>query len=159
CLEQVLRSVVEGVGGLMNSNLQDDEVGDGTTFMVVWPRELLREVEKLLSMKIQPMTIVYLYGAHVISWKNEHNEKMIFASSKCFETYESEMPSVQEVRIEKRIEKLKKSKATYIVFGKIAIPRCLEEVEKEMDFLQQKSVQTKVIPRTAPASFVASAPF
>ncbi|GKB02143.1 ribonuclease H-like domain-containing protein [Tanacetum coccineum] len=82
CLEQVLRSVVEGVGGLMNSNLQDDEVGDGNTFMVVWPRELLREAEKLLSMKIQPMTIVYLYGAHVISWKNEHNEKMIFTSSK-----------------------------------------------------------------------------
>nr|GEW20297.1 UBN2 domain-containing protein [Tanacetum cinerariifolium] len=30
--------------------------------------------------------------------------------------------------------------------GKIAIPRCLEEVEKEMDFLEQKGVQTKFIP-------------
>ncbi|GJU51212.1 zeta toxin domain [Tanacetum coccineum] len=34
--ELVIRSVGEGVGGLMNSNLQDDEVGDGTTSMVIW---------------------------------------------------------------------------------------------------------------------------
>ncbi|GJT97631.1 GDP-L-galactose phosphorylase 1 [Tanacetum coccineum] len=33
-VELVIRSVGEGVGGLMNSNLQDDEVGDGTTSMV-----------------------------------------------------------------------------------------------------------------------------
>ncbi|GJR72776.1 T-complex protein 1 subunit beta [Tanacetum coccineum] len=57
----VIRSVCEGVGGPMNSNLQDDKVGDGTTSMVVWPRELLREAEKLLAMKIQPMTIITGY--------------------------------------------------------------------------------------------------
>ncbi|PWA54107.1 hypothetical protein CTI12_AA326890 [Artemisia annua] len=27
---------------------------------------------------------VYLYGAHVTSWKNEHNEEMLFVSSKYF---------------------------------------------------------------------------
>ncbi|GJS37562.1 zeta toxin domain [Tanacetum coccineum] len=56
--ELVIRSVGEGVGGLMNSNLQDDKVGDGTTSMVVWLGELLREAEKLLTMKIHPMTII-----------------------------------------------------------------------------------------------------
>ncbi|GJU75823.1 T-complex protein 1 subunit beta-like protein [Tanacetum coccineum] len=55
---KVIRSVGEGVEGPMNSNLQDDKVGDGTTSMVVWPTKLLREVEKLLAMKIQPLTII-----------------------------------------------------------------------------------------------------
>nr|GEW87808.1 tubulin alpha-1 chain [Tanacetum cinerariifolium] len=58
CLEQVIRSVGEGVGGPMNINLHDDKVGDGTTSLVVWPRELLREAEKLLAIKIQPLTII-----------------------------------------------------------------------------------------------------
>ncbi|GJR74387.1 hypothetical protein Tco_0086752 [Tanacetum coccineum] len=34
---QVIRSIGEDVGGLMNSNLQGDKAGDGTTSMVVWP--------------------------------------------------------------------------------------------------------------------------
>ncbi|GJQ94493.1 hypothetical protein Tco_0005632 [Tanacetum coccineum] len=41
----------------------------------------------------------------------------------------------------------------------IVMKRCLEEVEKEIDFLQQKGVQNKVIPGTTPASFVARASF
>ncbi|GJY36793.1 putative polyprotein [Tanacetum coccineum] len=55
---KVIRSVGESVRGLMNLNLQDDEVGVGTTSMVVWPGELLREAEKLLTMKFHPMTII-----------------------------------------------------------------------------------------------------
>ncbi|GKC20904.1 putative LOV domain-containing protein [Tanacetum coccineum] len=47
----VICSVGKGVGGLMNSNLQHDEVGDGTTSMEIWPHKLLREAEKLLAMK------------------------------------------------------------------------------------------------------------
>lgn len=37
---------------------QDDEVGDGTTSVVVFAGELLREAEKLLLQKIHPQTIV-----------------------------------------------------------------------------------------------------
>ncbi|GAB2246471.1 hypothetical protein Droror1_Dr00001964 [Drosera rotundifolia] len=43
------------------SKAQDDEVGDGTTSVVVLAGELLREAEKLLAMKIHPMTIIAGY--------------------------------------------------------------------------------------------------
>lgn len=38
--------------------MQDDEVGDGTTSVVVLAGELLREAEKLVAAKIHPMTII-----------------------------------------------------------------------------------------------------
>lgn len=40
------------------SKVQDDEVGDGTTSVVVFASELLREAEKLIDMRIHPQTIV-----------------------------------------------------------------------------------------------------
>lgn len=40
------------------SKVQDDEVGDGTTSVVVLAGELLREAEKLVNQKIHPMTII-----------------------------------------------------------------------------------------------------
>eukprot|EP00884_Botryococcus_braunii_P019647 jgi/Botrbrau1/6366/Bobra.0098s0025.1 len=40
------------------SRVQDDEVGDGTTSVVVLAGELLREAEKLIAQKIHPMTII-----------------------------------------------------------------------------------------------------
>ncbi|KAL8171443.1 hypothetical protein V2J09_023247 [Rumex salicifolius] len=43
------------------SKAQDDEVGDGTTSVVVLAGELLREAEKLVAMKIHPMTIIAGY--------------------------------------------------------------------------------------------------
>ncbi|KAL6492986.1 T-complex protein 1 subunit beta [Orobanche gracilis] len=43
------------------SKVQDDEVGDGTTSVVVLAGELLREAEKLLNTKIHPMTIISGY--------------------------------------------------------------------------------------------------
>uniref|UniRef100_A0A6A7FN31 T-complex protein 1 subunit beta n=1 Tax=Hirondellea gigas TaxID=1518452 RepID=A0A6A7FN31_9CRUS len=43
------------------SKAQDDEVGDGTTSVVVLASELLREAEKLISMKLHPQTIVAGY--------------------------------------------------------------------------------------------------
>jgi len=43
------------------SKTQDDEVGDGTTSVVVLASELLREAEKLVSMKLHPQTIITGY--------------------------------------------------------------------------------------------------
>ncbi|KAK3038873.1 hypothetical protein RJ639_028595, partial [Escallonia herrerae] len=43
------------------SKVQDDEVGDGTTSVVVLAGELLREAEKLIATKIHPMTIISGY--------------------------------------------------------------------------------------------------
>jgi len=40
------------------SKVQDDEVGDGTTPVVVFASELLREAEKLIEQRIHPQTIV-----------------------------------------------------------------------------------------------------
>ena len=40
------------------SKVQDAEVGDGTTSVVVLAGELLREAEKLVLQKIHPMTII-----------------------------------------------------------------------------------------------------
>lgn len=45
------------------SRVQDDEVGDGTTSVVVLAGELLREAEKLVNQKIHPQTIIS--GAHL----------------------------------------------------------------------------------------------
>ena len=51
------------MGGVPDiSKVQDDEVGDGTTSVVVLAGELLREAEKLVNQKIHPMTIIA--GAH-----------------------------------------------------------------------------------------------
>jgi hypothetical protein len=38
--------------------VQDDEVGDGTTSVVVLAGELLREAEQLVGQKVHPMTII-----------------------------------------------------------------------------------------------------
>ncbi|CAI5984911.1 unnamed protein product [Closterium sp. NIES-65] len=43
------------------SKVQDDEVGDGTTSVVVLAGELLREAEKLVTARIHPMTIISGY--------------------------------------------------------------------------------------------------
>lgn len=43
------------------SRVQDDEVGDGTTSVVVLAGELLREAEQLVNQKIHPMTIIAGY--------------------------------------------------------------------------------------------------
>mmetsp|Transcript_6021 Transcript_6021/g.20590 ORF Transcript_6021/g.20590 Transcript_6021/m.20590 type:complete len:574 (+) Transcript_6021:395-2116(+) len=40
------------------SKVQDDEVGDGTTSVVVFAGELIREAERLVAQKIHPMTII-----------------------------------------------------------------------------------------------------
>lgn len=40
------------------SKVQDDEVGDGTTSVAVLASELLKEAEKLISMKLHPQTII-----------------------------------------------------------------------------------------------------
>jgi len=40
------------------SKTQDDEVGDGTTSVVVLAGELLRQAEKLLQQRVHPMTII-----------------------------------------------------------------------------------------------------
>lgn len=51
--------------------MQDDEVGDGTTSVVVLAGELLREAEKLVALKIHPMTIIAgmpnLLSAHPVA--------------------------------------------------------------------------------------------
>lgn len=43
------------------SKIQDDEVGDGTTSVVVLASELLREAEKLVGAKLHPQTIIAGY--------------------------------------------------------------------------------------------------
>lgn len=53
-----LAAVVGGFGLADISKVQDDEVGDGTTSVVVLAGELLREAEKLVALKIHPMTII-----------------------------------------------------------------------------------------------------
>ena len=40
------------------SKAQDDEVGDGTTSVVVFAGELLRQAEMLVNQKVHPMTII-----------------------------------------------------------------------------------------------------
>lgn len=51
------------------SKVQDDEVGDGTTSVVVLASELLRETENLLSQKIHPQTVI-------AGWRKATNEAL-----------------------------------------------------------------------------------
>ncbi|CAF0788806.1 unnamed protein product [Adineta ricciae] len=51
------------------SKVQDDEVGDGTTSVVVLASELLRETENLLAQKIHPQTII-------AGWRKATNEAL-----------------------------------------------------------------------------------
>eukprot|EP00897_Mesotaenium_endlicherianum_P008137 jgi/Mesen1/7351/ME000377S06565 len=53
------------------SKVQDDEVGDGTTSVVVLAGELLREAEKLMAAKIHPMTIIAGYRMGVETARQE----------------------------------------------------------------------------------------
>ncbi|KAL0323232.1 UNVERIFIED_CONTAM: T-complex protein 1 subunit beta [Sesamum angustifolium] len=59
------------------SKVQDDEVGDGTTSVVVLAGELLREAEKLVNAKIHPMTIISGYRMAAESAKNALLEKVV----------------------------------------------------------------------------------
>ena len=67
------------------SKVQDDEVGDGTTSVVVLAGELLREAEQLVNQKIHPMTIIAgsnpktlkLAGrpsSQVVGWLVDHHQ-------------------------------------------------------------------------------------
>jgi TCP-1/cpn60 chaperonin family len=52
------RVLTTGGWGTDISKVQDDEVGDGTTSVVVLAGELLREAEQLVAQKVHPMTII-----------------------------------------------------------------------------------------------------
>lgn len=51
------------------SKVQDDEVGDGTTSVVVLAGELLREAEQLVAQKVHPMTIIAGKCTHSQGWQ------------------------------------------------------------------------------------------
>ncbi|KAK6131043.1 hypothetical protein DH2020_035220 [Rehmannia glutinosa] len=59
------------------SKVQDDEVGDGTTSVVVLAGELLREAEKLVHTKIHPMTIISGYRMAAECARNALLEKVV----------------------------------------------------------------------------------
>ncbi len=48
------------------SKVQDAEVGDGTTSVVVLAGELLREAEKLVNQNIHPMVRVVCHARHAV---------------------------------------------------------------------------------------------
>ncbi|KAL8550457.1 hypothetical protein ACS0TY_009040 [Phlomoides rotata] len=59
------------------SKVQDDEVGDGTTSVVVLAGELLREAEKLVNNKIHPMIIISGYRMAAECARNALLEKAV----------------------------------------------------------------------------------
>ncbi|KHN21129.1 T-complex protein 1 subunit beta [Glycine soja] len=59
------------------SKVQDDEVGDGTTSVVVLAGELLREAEKLVATKIHPMTIISGFRMAAECARNALLEKVV----------------------------------------------------------------------------------
>nr|GMC54615.1 T-complex protein 1 subunit beta [Ipomoea batatas] len=59
------------------SKVQDDEVGDGTTSVVVLAGELLREAEKLVNSKIHPMTIISGFRMAAECARNALLEKVV----------------------------------------------------------------------------------
>ncbi|KAH1225257.1 T-complex protein 1 subunit beta [Glycine max] len=59
------------------SKVQDDEVGDGTTSVVVLAGELLREAEKLVAAKIHPMTIISGFRMAAECARNALLEKVV----------------------------------------------------------------------------------
>lgn len=68
------------------SRVQDDEVGDGTTSVVVLAGELLREAEQLVLQKIHPMTIIAGHISRdtaILSLAVPFNHSYIMAPASC----------------------------------------------------------------------------
>ncbi|KAL6524898.1 T-complex protein 1 subunit beta [Orobanche minor] len=81
-IDNAAAKVLVGILGAMLflldiSKVQDDEVGDGTTSVVVLAGELLREAEKLLNTKIHPMTIISGYRMASECARNALLEKVV----------------------------------------------------------------------------------
>lgn len=97
------------------SKVQDDEVGDGTTSVVVLASELLREAETLISQKLHPQTIIS-------GWRKACSEaalalkKSARSSSEFPTTFEDELMNIACTTLSSKILTQHKHK-----FAKLAV--------------------------------------
>jgi len=90
------------------SKVQDDEVGDGTTSVVVLASELLRETENLLGQKIHPQTII-------AGWRKATNEALRALegiaknNSSNLEQFKSDLMNIARTTLSSKILQGKKS--------------------------------------------------
>lgn len=84
------------------SKVQDDEVGDGTTSVVVLAGELLREAEKLVAMKIHPMTIISGYRMAAECARNAL-EKRVWDNKANAESFRSDLMNIAMTTLSSKI--------------------------------------------------------
>eukprot|EP00252_Welwitschia_mirabilis_P015872 TRINITY_DN35261_c0_g1_i1.p1 TRINITY_DN35261_c0_g1~~TRINITY_DN35261_c0_g1_i1.p1 ORF type:complete len:528 (+),score=155.54 TRINITY_DN35261_c0_g1_i1:210-1793(+) len=84
------------------SKVQDDEVGDGTTSVVVLAGELLREAEKLVAMKIHPMTIISGYRM-AAECARSALEKRVSNNKENAETFRSDLMKIAMTTLSSKI--------------------------------------------------------
>jgi len=84
------------------SKVQDDEAGDGTTSVVVLAGELLREAEKLVAMKIHPMTIISGYRMAVECARNAL-EQRVWDNKANAESFRSDLMNIAMTTLSSKI--------------------------------------------------------
>ncbi|XP_057856845.1 T-complex protein 1 subunit beta isoform X2 [Cryptomeria japonica] len=102
------------------SKVQDDEVGDGTTSVVVLAGELLREAEKLVAMKIHPMTIISGYRMAVECARNAL-EKRVWDNKGNAEKFRSDLMKIAMTTLSSKI--LSQDKEHFAVLAVDAVMR------------------------------------
>ena len=84
------------------SKVQDDEVGDGTTSVVVLCGELLREAERLVDQKIHPMTIVAGFR-EACDLARAHLESVTFDNGKNADAFRRDLMNIARTTLSSKI--------------------------------------------------------
>lgn len=84
------------------SKVQDDEVGDGTTSVVVLCGELLREAERLTDQKIHPMTIVAGFR-EACDLARKHLESVSFNNGKDDAKFRADLMNIAKTTLSSKI--------------------------------------------------------
>ena len=84
------------------SKTQDENVGDGTTSVVVLAGELLRQAEKLIHQRIHPMTIIQGWRM-ACKAAREALEKSSFDNSKNAQTFRKDLMNIASTTLSSKI--------------------------------------------------------
>jgi len=88
------------------SKVQDDEVGDGTTSVVVLASELLREAEQLISQKLHPQTIISGWRKACEEAASAIKQSARFIGNEVPATFENELMDIAKTTLSSNLPRL-----------------------------------------------------
>ncbi|KAK6115680.1 hypothetical protein DH2020_007949 [Rehmannia glutinosa] len=120
------------------SKVQDDEVGDGTTSVVVLAGELLREAEKLVHTKIHPMTIISGYRMAAECARNALLEKVVDNKLDA-EKFKTDLMKIAMTTLSSKILSQDKEH-----FAKLAVDAVMRLKVAEIEVAEKEKMREKV---------------